>query len=156
MIKRVREARAWTTTFASASLIKGWLLESQGTCTREEGSTENFTRTWPCVSEAPVKGKQQVPEKHETVPAVSPFRKTQIQTTMSYSGLAHLERLTRQLLARTGSNRNPPTLPEGLTSGQSLAEMTEKNLQNQDTCDPGCPPHVHAQQEYHRQSQICG
>lgn len=78
MITRVREARAWTTTFTSASLTKGWLLESQGTCTRQEGSVENFTGTWPRVSEAPVKVRQQMPEKHETIPAVSAFRKTQV------------------------------------------------------------------------------
>lgn len=44
--------------------------------------------------------------------------------------MAHLERLTRQVLARTGSNRNTPALPEGPTSGQSLGEMAEKNLPN--------------------------
>lgn len=78
MIARVREARAWTRTFASESLTKGWLLESQGTCTRQERPAENFTETWPHVSKAPVKVKQQMPEKHETVPAVSAFRKMQI------------------------------------------------------------------------------
>lgn len=78
MIRRARGARAWTMTFASASLTKGWLLEEQGTRSRQEGSAENFPGTWPHVSEAPVKVKQQMPEKHETVPAVSAFRKTQI------------------------------------------------------------------------------
>ena len=59
-----------------------------------------------------MKVEQQMARKHETIPAFLASRKMQIKTTISYPGLAKLERLTRQF-SRNGEQEEPSRVARG-------------------------------------------
>lgn len=58
---------------------------------------------------------EQQARKHETIPAFLASRKMQIKTTISYPGLAKLERLTTQV-SRNGEQQEPSRLARGAGS----------------------------------------